>query len=94
MGIALNMELDPAITAGALISGAYLGDTTSPLSDSANLAAAASGVKLYAHLRETALTSALALVIALGVFWLLGHPREFDASAKIGRPAVTIKFGG
>ena len=34
MGIALNMELDPAITAAAII----FGDTAPPLSDSANLA--------------------------------------------------------
>ena len=47
MGIALNMDMNPAITAAAIISGAYFGDTTSPLSDSANLAAAAGGVNLY-----------------------------------------------
>ncbi|MCX7890761.1 MAG: Na+/H+ antiporter NhaC [Burkholderiales bacterium] len=83
MGIAVNMDLDPAITAGAVISGAYLGDTTSPLSDSANLAAAAAGVDLYQHLRETALTSVLAVAIALAVFWTLGQPGDFEANAKI-----------
>ena len=30
IGIALNMELSPAITAGAVISGAYFGDKSSP----------------------------------------------------------------
>ena len=44
MGIAVNMGLNPAIAAGAVISGAYFGDKSSPLSDSANLAAAAAGV--------------------------------------------------
>jgi NhaC family Na+:H+ antiporter len=83
MGIALNMELDPAITAAAVISGAYFGDTTSPLSDSANLAAAAAGVDLYDHIRETALTSAISLLIALAIFWMLGRPGDFDASDKI-----------
>jgi Na+:H+ antiporter, NhaC family len=39
MGISEAMGLDPAITAGAVVSGAYFGDTVSPLSDSANLAA-------------------------------------------------------
>jgi NhaC family Na+:H+ antiporter len=82
MGIAANMDLDPAITAAAIISGAYFGDTTSPLSDSANLAAAAGGVNLYEHVRETALTSALALTIALVVFWLLGRPGDFEAGDK------------
>ena len=83
MGISVNMGLDPAITAAAVISGAYFGDTTSPLSDSANLAAATAGVDLYEHVRETALTSAVALVIALGVFWLFGRPGDFDASDKM-----------
>ena len=83
MGIALNMDLSPAITAGAVISGAYLGDTTSPLSDSANLAAAAGGVDLYQHIRETALTSIPAVAIALGVFFSLGRPGDFDAADKM-----------
>jgi len=83
IGIAINMDLNPAITAGAVISGAYFGDTTSPLSDSANLAAAAAGVDLYKHVRETLITSAPALLIALAIFFLLGRPGDFDASAKV-----------
>lgn len=83
MGISANMGLDPAITAAAVISGAYFGDTSSPLSDSANLAAAAGGVDLYQHIRETAVTSGLALLIALAVFWTWGSPGDFDASDKI-----------
>jgi NhaC family Na+:H+ antiporter len=83
MGISQNMGLDPGISAAAIISGAYVGDTTSPLSDSANLAAAAAGTDLYEHIRETAVTSGLALLIALGVFWTLGSPGDFDASDKI-----------
>ena len=83
MGIAINMDLSPAITAAAIISGSYFGDTTSPLSDSSNLAAATGGVDLYKHVKETLLTSSLALLIALAVFWMLGRPGDFDAGAKI-----------
>lgn len=84
IGIAANMGMDPAITAAAVISGAYFGDTTSPLSDSLNLAVAAAGTEdLYQHVRETALTSAAALAIALFVFWLLGQPGTPDASEKV-----------
>ena len=83
MGIAANMGLNPAIAAGAIISGAYFGDTCSPLSDSANLASAAAGVDLYTHLRETLLTSSIAIAIALAIFFMLGRPGDFDASAKI-----------
>ncbi len=83
MGISQSMGLDPGISAAAIISGAYVGDTTSPLSDSANLAAAAAGSDLYQHVRETAVTTGLALLVALGVFWMLGTPGEFDASEKL-----------
>ena len=83
MGIAVSMELNPAIAAGAVISGAYFGDKSSPLSDSANLAAAAAGVDLYQHIRETLLTSIVALAIALAVFFMLGQPGDFDATDKM-----------
>jgi len=77
------MGLSPAITAGAVISGAYFGDKSSPLSDSANLAAATAGVNLYAHIRETFITSLVSLAIALAFFFMLGRPGDFDATAKI-----------
>lgn len=83
MGIAANMDLSPAVTAGAVISGAYFGDKGSPLSDSANLAAAAAGVDLYDHVRETFITSAVAMPAALLVFWYLGSPGDFDASEQL-----------
>jgi len=83
MGIAYNMGLNPAIAAAAIISGAYVGDTTSPLSDSANLASAAAGVNLYKHVRETLLTTTFALGVSLLVFFMLGNPGDFDASDKI-----------
>jgi NhaC family Na+:H+ antiporter len=81
MGVAQRMGLDPAITAGAVISGAYFGDKASPLSDTVNLACAASGASLYDHIRESLYTSVPALGIALAIFWTLGAPVEFDAAA-------------
>ncbi len=83
MGIAVNMELSPAITAGAIISGSYFGDRSSPLSDTANLTAAVAGVDLYRHLREALWTSVPALALTLAIFWWLGEPGDFDASAKM-----------
>ena len=83
MGIALNMELNPGITAGAIISGAYFGDKSSPLSDSTNLAAASAGANLYDHIRAVLWTSVPAMAVTLLVFWYLGEPGDFDASHKI-----------
>lgn len=84
MGIGANMGLDPAISAGAIISGAYFGDKSSPLSDSTNLAAAVAGADLYRHIRAVMLwTSLPAMAAALVLFWYLGAPGDFDASEKI-----------
>lgn len=81
MGVAREMGLDPAITAGAVISGAYFGDKLSPLSGTANLACAAAGSNLYEHFAESLRTSVPALAVALLLFWMLGQPVDFDPSA-------------
>lgn len=80
MGISQEMGLNPAITAGAVISGAYFGDKSSPLSDATNLACVAAGSRLYDHIREALWTSVPALAGAVVLFWLLGEPRDYDAS--------------
>jgi NhaC family Na+:H+ antiporter len=83
VGIAINMELSPAVTAGAVISGAYFGDKSSPLSDTANLAAAVGGAELYQHLREVLWTSIPAFAITLLIFFFMGSPGDFDATEKL-----------
>jgi len=91
MGIATSMGLNPAVAAGAIISGAYFGDKSSPLSDSANLSAAAAGVPLYTHIRETVITSFVALGIAMVIFFLMGQPGDFDASHKMDAIAASFR---
>jgi len=81
MGVGGQMGLSSAVTAGAVISGAYFGDKCSPLSDTANLAAAATGAPLYDHIRASLVTGVPALAVALVVFWAMGRPGDFDASA-------------
>lgn len=72
MGIAGSFELSPAITAGAIISGAYFGDKLSPMSDTTNLASAATGVDLFDHIRHMLWTTLPSFIIALTLFALLG----------------------
>jgi NhaC family Na+:H+ antiporter len=90
VGIAINMELSPAVTAGAVISGAYFGDKSSPLSDTANLAAAVGGAELYQHLREVLWTSIPAMAITLAIFFFMGAPGDFDASEKLDSIRTTF----
>lgn len=72
MGIASGLGMSPAITAGAIISGAYFGDKMSPLSDTTNLAPAAAGSELFAHIRHMAWTTLPSISIALVLFTLMG----------------------
>ena len=64
--------LSPAITAGAIISGAYFGDKLSPLSDTTNLAAAAVGVDLFEHIKNMLWTTLPAFALALLFFAAIG----------------------
>jgi NhaC family Na+:H+ antiporter len=76
MGIAQIMGLSPAITAGAVISGAYFGDKMSPLSDTTNLAPAMVGVDLFVHIRHMAWTTGPSFLIALVLFSFIGWSSE------------------
>jgi len=83
MGMAVNMGIDPALAAGAVIAGAYVGELVSPLSDTANLAAGGGGVPLYDHLRAAALPTVIAFVIAAAVFWWFSVPVTADVSRAL-----------
>jgi NhaC family Na+:H+ antiporter len=72
MAVAVGLGLSPAITAGAVISGAYFGDKMSPLSDTTNLAPAVAGSELFAHIRHMMWTTMPSIVLALLGFALLG----------------------
>lgn len=73
IGIAKMLGVSPAITAGAVISGAYLGDKLSPLSETTILTAQMVKVDVYQHIRRQVWTSIPAFLIGLVLFFVLGH---------------------
>jgi Na+:H+ antiporter, NhaC family len=72
VGIASLLGISPVITAGAAISGAYLGDKTSPLSETSILSAQLVGVDIYTHIRTQIWTSIPAFLIGAVLFAILG----------------------
>jgi Na+:H+ antiporter, NhaC family len=80
IGIATAQDLNLGLTAGAIISGAYFGDKMSPLSDTTNLAPAMAGTDLFTHIRHMVWTTTPSLILALGLFAVVGAfsvpPRE------------------
>ena len=72
VGIASLVGVSPAITAGAIISGAYVGDKISSLSETTILAAQLADVDVHTHIRAAIWTSGPAFIVALVVFAILG----------------------
>lgn len=72
VGIGAGLGINPGMTAGAIISGAYLGDKMSPMSDTTNLAAAVSEGDLFDHIRSMMYTTCPSFVIALVIYGVLG----------------------
>jgi NhaC family Na+:H+ antiporter len=84
MGVATGMGMDPAITAGAIVSGSYFGDKVSPLSETTNLAPAVAGTNLFEHIRYLMWTTVPSIIIALIIFLIIGlSGAEQDSSSRI-----------
>ena len=76
IGVAQGMGLSVEITAGAIISGAYLGDKLSPLSDTTNLAPSVAGSELFAHIQNLMWTTVPSFIISLILFSFLALGAE------------------
>lgn len=72
LGIGRAEGFSDALTAGAVISGAYFGDKISPLSDTTVLASSVNRVDLFAHIRYMMITTVPSFVITLIIFTLIG----------------------
>ena len=87
MAIGEGLGISPALTAGMVISGAYVGDKFSPLSDTTNLAAAVSGTGLFDHVSAMVSTTGPTLVIALILYTIIGlriDPSSYDPTIATG----------
>ena len=85
MGIGFGLGMSPAMTAGAILSGAYFGDKMSPLSDTTNLAPAMAGTDVIAHVKAMMIPTAITYVITLVVFGVLGAMQYHGGEADMSR---------
>lgn len=74
MATGLGMGFPRHLIAAAIISGAFFGDSMSPLSDSTNLASAMSGSRLFDTIGHMAWTSIPALVISSIIYFIVARP--------------------
>lgn len=82
MGMGTALGFNPALIAGAVISGSVFGDKMSPLSDTTNLAAAVAGTDLFKHIKNMMWTTIPALVISFLLYLFLGSQANVTTSAN------------
>ncbi|MEA4932332.1 MAG: Na+/H+ antiporter NhaC family protein [Lawsonibacter sp.] len=92
MGIAQALGIPSALAAGAVISGAYVGDQLSPLSDSTNLTSAVVGVNVFDHVRYLFPVNFAAYLIAAVGFLFVGlQYGKGDMSVVLQNTGVFLK---
>ena len=93
MGVGTALGFSPAMTAGAVVSGAYFGDKMSPLSDTTNLAPAVAGATLFDHIKHMIWTTGPSLLVALVVYLVLGFSHA-GAGADLATIDMILDFIG
>lgn len=89
-GLGQVMGIPAAMTAGAVISGAYFGDKMSPISDSTILAASIAGTTVIRHVRHMMWTTVPSYIISALLFIFLdfqnsGTAADMEMAQEISR---------
>ncbi|KYG32082.1 Na+/H+ antiporter NhaC [Alkalihalobacillus trypoxylicola] len=90
-GVGTALGLNPALVAGAVISGACFGDKMSPLSDTTNLAAAIVEIDLFEHIKHLMWTMVPSLLITMLFFFFSGVQTEAISSAQMENLLTSIQ---
>ena len=85
IGIGHAEGFSDAVTAGAIISGAYFGDKISPLSDTTVMASSVNRVGLFDHIHYMYLTTVPSMLITLVIFTILGLTHAGVPDAQMAR---------
>jgi NhaC family Na+:H+ antiporter len=90
VGLATMVGVSPVITAGAVVSGSYVGDKLSPLSETTVLTAELAGINVLTHIRAMLWSSGPAAIIALVVFAILslregGVVHNVDTASELAK---------
>lgn len=90
LGAGEILGFHPGWLAGAIISGAYLGDKVSPLSDTTNLAASISEVNIYTHIRYMLITNIPTVIICAIIFAVAGFFVPVNAQLDVAQQCAEI----
>ncbi len=92
IGVAATIDANLAITAGAIIGGAFFGDKMSPLSDTTNVAALAAEVPLWDHIQSMMYTTMPSAFITTVLYFTLGflYPVEAGGTEAIAQTQAIL----
>lgn len=94
LGMSGVFHANPAIVAGAVVSGAFFGDKMSPLSDTCTLAASVVGVDLFDHVRNMMYTTVPAWILTVVLLWMFsGHTAGADLAQIEGLKNQLVASG-
>ena len=71
MGVAVSYDANLPITAAAIVGGSFFGDKLSPLSDTTNVAALATEIDVYDHIKSMLWTTIPSALIAVSFYLTL-----------------------
>lgn len=91
LGIGHLLGFNDAMTTGAVVSGAFLGNNCSPLSDTTNLAAGIGEVNLFEHIAGMRYTDFPAFVLSLLFYTILGQNSHSADLASINEMIQNMK---
>ena len=83
IGIGATLKINPGLTAGVIVSGAFCGSNISPLSGTTNLAASVGDISIYEHIKSLMLTDIPAWVLCVIAYTVFGFN-----SKQVGLTAV------
>lgn len=89
-GIGVTMSFNPALVAGAIISGGIFGDKCSPLSETNNLAAAVVDTDLFDHMKTILWSTVPAATISTIAFAVLGMGHNRADMNKINTTVAAL----
>ncbi|MDO4694674.1 MAG: Na+/H+ antiporter NhaC [Eikenella sp.] len=94
IGMAEAFDANPAIVAGAVVSGALFGDKMSPLSDTTGIAASIVGIDLFDHIRNMMYTTVPAWILTAVILWTLTGSTGQDNLADVAAMQQNLLASG
>ncbi|GAU77917.1 Na+/H+ antiporter NhaC family protein [Fusibacter sp. 3D3] len=93
MSLAFQMDIALPLLTGALLSGAYFGDRTSPLASGLHLASSVTHTDFRKNMPLLLKSSIIPYVITLIIFYMMGKPFIIDAQMLIQNTVIATVFG-